>query len=164
MQLFVFALVMLVAATMMARPTPVRTVPPPPRARRWIILDGLAVGMLTGLVGIGGGFLILPALVLLGGLAMHRAIGTSLAIIALNAFSGFVQHASLLAAAGMALDWRLIGLFTAIGAGGSLIGGQLAERLPQHRLKRIFAFFLVLMGLFILVRTAPQLWLHRGSP
>lgn len=156
-QLFVFALVMLVAALMMARPFATAAGERPPRARGLIVLDGLAVGVLTGLIGIGGGFLILPALVLLGGLAMHRALGTSLCIIALNAFSGFAKHATLLAAAGIGLDWRLIGLFTAVGAGGSLIGLQLADRLPQQRLKRLFAGFLVLMAVFILSRTAPQL-------
>lgn len=159
-QLFVFALVMLAAAAMMARPTPAQTIERAPRKRRWIVLDGLGVGALTGIVGIGGGFLILPALVLLGGLAMHRAVGTSLTIIALNAFSGFAKHASLLAAAGLALDWRLIGLFTAIGAGGSLVGMQLAERLPQQRLKRLFSVFLVMMGLFIIVQTFPKLLPH----
>jgi hypothetical protein len=156
-QLFVFALVMLVAAVMMARPSPLQATARAARARGLIVLDGLAVGVLTGLIGIGGGFLILPALVLLGGIAMHRAIGTSLCIIALNAFSGFAKHATLLAAAGIALDWRLISLFTAVGAGGSLVGLQLADRLPQQRLKRVFAGFLVLMAVFILSRTAPQL-------
>ena len=157
-QLFLFALVMLAAAVMMARPAPVRRDDHTPRARRWIVLDGLAVGVLTGVVGIGGGFLILPALVLLGGLAMHRAVGTSLTIISLNAFSGFAKHASLIAAAGWVLDWRLIGLFTAVGAGGTLVGARMADRLPQQWLRRMFALFLVLMGLFIVIRTAPRLW------
>jgi hypothetical protein len=159
-QLFVFALVMLVAAAMMARQTPAHALDRPPRLRRWIMLDGVAVGALTGMVGIGGGFLILPALVLLGGLAMHRAVGTSLTIIALNAFSGFAKHASLVTAAGLILDWRLIGLFTAVGAGGSFVGMQLADRLPQQRLKRVFSVFLMMMGLFIIVQTFPKLWPH----
>lgn len=91
---------------------------------------------------------------------MHRAVGTSLCIIALNAFSGFAKHASLLAAAGIALDWRLIGMFTAVGAGGSLVGMHWADRLPQQRLKKLFSVFLVLMGLFIIAQTAPKLWPH----
>lgn len=159
-QLFVFALVMWVAAAMMWRPSPAAPAIREPRPRRWIVVDGLAVGVLTGIVGIGGGFLILPALVLLGGLAMHRAVGTSLTIIAINAFSGFAKHASLLAAAGLVLDWRLIGTFTAVGAGGSLVGLRLAGRLPQHRLRRIFSLFLATMGLFIVVQTVPRLWPH----
>lgn len=159
-QLFLFALVMLMAAWMMFRPAKVRPegYVHVPRSRTLIILDGLGVGVLTGLVGVGGGFLILPALVLLGGLAMHRAIGTSLWIIALKSFSGFAKYVSVLGAAGMVLDWRLIGIFTAVGAGGSLVGQQLAGRLPQQKLRKMFSVFLVLMGLFIIVRTAPGLF------
>ena len=158
-QLFLFALVMLAAAWMMFRPT--KVLPEGsvhvPRTRLLVVLDGLGVGVLTGLVGVGGGFLILPALVLLGGLSMHRAIGTSLWIIALKSFSGFAKYVSVLAAAGMTLDWRLIGIFTAVGAGGSLVGQQLAGRLPQQKLRKMFSVFLVLMGLFIVARTAPGL-------
>jgi uncharacterized membrane protein YfcA len=159
-QLFVFALVMWAAAAMMWRPAPALVVDQSPRPRRWIVVDGLAVGVLTGIVGIGGGFLILPALVLLGGLAMHRAVGTSLAIIAINAFSGFAKHASLLAAAGLTLDWRLIGVFTAVGGGSSLIGARLAGRLPQQRLRQLFSILLVAMGSFIVMQTLPRLWPH----
>ena len=158
-QLMLFALVMLMAAWMMFRPprTPAGAAPAAPRSRLLVVVDGLLVGLLTGLVGVGGGFLILPALVLLGGLAMHRAIGTSLWIIALKSFSGFGKYVAVLGSAGLALDWRLIGLFTAIGAGGSLAGHQLAGHLPQALLRRLFAGFLVLMGLFIIIRTAPGL-------
>lgn len=159
-QLFLFALVMLAAAWMMFRPT--KVVPDGyvhvPRLRLLVVIDGLGVGVLTGLVGVGGGFLILPALVLLGGLAMHRAIGTSLWIIALKSFSGFAKYVSVLGAAGLTLDWRLIGIFTAVGAGGSLVGQQLAGRLPQQKLKKVFSVFLVLMGVFIVARTAPGLF------
>ncbi|MCB1564905.1 MAG: sulfite exporter TauE/SafE family protein [Chitinophagaceae bacterium] len=164
LQLFIFALVMLIAAVLMFRPSRRRPASLAPRARHRIVIDGLAVGVMTGLVGIGGGFLILPALVLLGGLAMHRAVGTSLAIIALNAFSGFAKHASLVAAAGMTLDWKLIGLFIAVGAVGSQIGLRLANRLPQQRLRQVFAVFLVLMGVFIIVQTAPELLGIAGRP
>lgn len=157
LQLFLFALVMLLAAFMMLRPARIRAPDAAPRRRSWIVLDGLAVGVLTGLVGVGGGFLILPALVLLGGLDMHRAVGTSLWIIALKSFSGFAKYLSILGAGGMALDWSLIGVFTLIGAGGSLLGQRLAGRLPQQLLRRIFAVSLLLMGAFIVARTAPGL-------
>ena len=156
-QLFLFALVMLLAAVMMLRPTPALRAEGRPRSRALIVLDGLGVGALTGLVGVGGGFLILPALVLLGGLSMHRAIGTSLWIIALKSFSGFAAYLGVLGSAGLALDYRLIALFTAVGAAGSLAGQQLAHRLPQALLRRLFAVFLVLMGLFIVARTLPGL-------
>jgi uncharacterized protein len=156
-QLVLFAAVMLVAAWRMARPAPAATTAAAPRSRAWIVVDGLGVGVLTGLVGVGGGFLILPALVLLGGLSMHRAVGTSLWIIAMNAFSGFAKHLFVLDAAGLVLDWRLLGLFTGVGALGSVVGQRLAARLPQALLRRGFAALLVLMGLYIVGRELPAL-------
>ena len=178
LQLLLFAGVMLIAAVFMLRPpralaaasADVPVPPAAPGAREGqdaggaavprkvgrIALDGLLVGVLTGLVGVGGGFLIVPALVLLGGMALHRAIGTSLWIISLKSFSGFAKYTSVLAGAGLALDWRLIGLFTAIGAGGSLVGGRIARRLPQARLQRAFAVFLLVMGAAIAWQTAPD--------
>ena len=90
LQLAIFAVVMLIAATRMLQPAAVAEVAPARRSR--LVMQGLGVGVLTGIVGVGGGFLILPALVVLGGLSMHRAIGTSLSIISINAFSGFAKH------------------------------------------------------------------------
>lgn len=156
-QLLLFAIVMVVAAWRMTRAAPATTTVAAPRSRGWIVIDGLGVGLLTGLVGVGGGFLIVPALVLLGGLPMHRAIATSLWIIALNAFSGLGKHLFVLDAAGLALDWRLLGLFTGVGAIGSLVGQKLATRLPQVLLRRGFAALLVLMGLYIVGRELPAL-------
>ena len=118
--------------------------------------DGIAVGCLTGFVGVGGGFLILPALVLLGGLGMHLAVGTSLAIISLNAFTGFAKHLHLLAAQGQALDWPVLALVAALGSAGSVAGSYFANRIPQAALRRLFAVFLVLMALFILYESAPR--------
>lgn len=155
LQLTIFAVVMLAAAQRMLRPAPAAA-PAPVRKRR-LAAQGFGVGLLTGVVGIGGGFLILPALVLLGGLSMHRAIGTSLSIISLNAFSGFARHWSVLAATGAVLDWRVLGLLSAVGCGGSLIGQQVAGRLPQQQLKRAFGVMLVLMAGYILWRSAPAL-------
>ncbi len=158
-QLLLFAVVMLVAAAMMFRgPRLAAAEPAAPRRRLAVVIDGLAVGALTGLVGVGGGFLIVPALVLLGGLSVHRAVGTSLWIIALKSFSGFAKYLSVLGAAGLTLNWSLIGTFTAIGATGTLAGMQLAHRLPQHTLKRVFALFLLAMGGFIVWNTLPTLF------
>lgn len=158
-QLALFAIVMLLAAGMMFRsPAPTPADARPPRARLAIVGDGLAVGAITGLVGVGGGFLIVPALVLLGRLSMQRAIGTSLWIIAMKSFTGFFGYLPVLEKQGLQLDWQLIGVFIAIGASGTLLGMQLASRLPQQTLKRAFAVFLVLMGVYIILRTAPQLF------
>jgi len=159
LQLSLFACVMLVAAMRMARSTPVIVVArESPRARRLMLRDGVAVGLLTGVVGIGGGFLIVPALVLLGGLLMRQAIGTSLVLISLNAFSGFVTHASTLTQLGLSLDGSVISQFIAIGSGGALLGQKLGERLPQQQLKRGFALMLVVMGAYMLWREAPRLF------
>lgn len=155
LQLTIFAVVMLIAAQRMLRPAP--AVQAAPVRKRRLAAQGFGVGLLTGVVGIGGGFLILPALVLLGGLSMHRAIGTSLSIISLNAYSGFVRHWFALAATGAALDWRVLGVLSAVGCGGSLIGQQVAGRLPQQQLKRAFGVMLVLMAGYILWRSAPAL-------
>ena len=156
LQLAIFAVVMLIAAKCMLRPAPVAEVAPARRSR--LVMQGLGVGMLTGIVGIGGGFLILPALVLLGGLSMHRAIGTSLSIISINAYSGFTKHYLVLAATGVALDWLLIGIFAAVGAGGGFAGQQIAHRLPQQSLRRAFAWLLLLMSIYMLWRSVPPLF------
>lgn len=157
-QLALFAAVMLLAAVMMLRGNHVSgAVDHEPREHWKIALDGLAVGAVTGLVGVGGGFLIVPALVLLGGLSMHRAVATSLVIIALKSYSGFIKYLSVLDAQGLALDWPTLAIVTALGITGSWAGNRLAGRIPQATLRRLFGVFLVLMGVYILWRTVPQL-------
>ncbi|MBT8137713.1 MAG: sulfite exporter TauE/SafE family protein [Gammaproteobacteria bacterium] len=156
-QLSLFALVMLAAAVLMLRPMRIDDAPHVPRATWKIAVDGLLVGVVTGLVGVGGGFLIIPALVLLGGLRMHNAVATSLVIIALKSYSGFYKYLEVLAGQDLALDWQVIALVTTLGVAGSLAGNLLATRLPHQLLKRIFGIFLVMMGCYILVRSLPQL-------
>ena len=154
-QLTLFAVVMLVAAIMMLRPVDLERATGTPRAVWKIAVDGLVVGVITGLVGVGGGFLIVPALVLLGGLSMHRAVATSLLIIALKSFSGFFKYIDVLAGQSLSLDWNILGVVTGLGVVGSLLGGQIAGRVPQDSLKRGFAYFLIVMGLYILARSLP---------
>ncbi|MDZ7773219.1 MAG: sulfite exporter TauE/SafE family protein [Balneolaceae bacterium] len=115
-----------------------------------IMLEGLAVGVLTGLVGVGGGFLIVPALVLLGGLPMHLAVGTSLAIITLKSFTGFFKYIDVLRDLEMAMDWNLILVFSLIGAVGSIVGRTLAGKISNEKLKKGFAVFLIVMGAYIM--------------
>ena len=158
-QLALFAVVMMLAAVPMLRggKEPPEDAPPRKRQALWKVAgEGLAVGMLTGLVGVGGGFLIVPALVLLGGLSMRLAVGTSLLIIAAKSAAGFWKYTDVLAEVGQQVDWSLIGLFTAVGIGGSFLGSAFSQRVPQAQLKRGFAVFLVVMGGFILVREAPK--------
>ena len=158
LQLTLFAGVMLLASWFMLRPIRVTSVEPTAPRQTWkIVADGLAVGVLTGFVGVGGGFLIVPALVLLGGLPMHRAVATSLVIIALKSYSGFWKYLDVLESQSLALDWPTLGLVTALGIAGSFIGNHFAKRLPQQQLRRLFGWFLIVMGIYILARSLPAL-------
>ena len=155
-QLSLFAVVMLLASYLMLRPVTLDDKPHVARAVWKIALDGWLVGVITGLVGVGGGFLIVPALVLLGGLSMHRAVATSLVIIALKSFSGFVKYLDVLDEQDLVLDWRTLVLVTALGIAGSFVGAKTANRLPQHKLKKGFGIFLIVMGIYILARSLPE--------
>mgnify|MGYP001824939037 CR=1 FL=1 len=157
-QLALFAVVMLIASWQMLKPVTLDDSPHEPREVWKIVLDGLLVGILTGLVGVGGGFLIVPALVLLGGLTMHRAVATSLVIIALKSFTGFWKYLDVLDQQGLSLDWNIIAIVTALGVVGSLIGSRIAGRVDQRKLRKVFGIFLIVMGIYILVRTLPAVW------
>nr|WP_153869957.1 MULTISPECIES: sulfite exporter TauE/SafE family protein [Myxococcaceae] len=152
LQLVAFAAVMLVAALLMLRsagPKPTAEAERAP-ARRSLPLTAavsLAVGLLTGLVGVGGGFLIVPALVLFAGLPMKQAVGSSLLVIALNAFVGFAGYLGQ-----VQVPWALLGGFTLLAAVGIGVGTALVRFVSQAALKRAFSLFLVLMGAFILFK------------
>lgn len=151
-QILFFAAVMLAAAALMWRrggkPSHENTALRP-RAVLKIVGDGLAVGVLTGFVGVGGGFLIVPALVLLGGLGMRVAVGTSLLVIAMKSATGFWKYHQVLSESGVAVDWGTMGTFIALGFVGGLGGKRLSSILEPQQLARGFALFLVLMALFI---------------
>ncbi len=149
-QLAAFAVVMLLAAIMMLRPRQVDPAGGTPRAAWKIIADGVVVGAITGLVGVGGGFLIVPALVLLGGLSIHLAIGTSLLVIAMKSFAGFWKYLEVLEHQGLALDWSVLLGVSAFGVAGSMAGSWLAGRLQAEGLRKGFAIFLMVMGVYIL--------------
>ena len=157
MQLALFAIVMLLASYLMLRPVDIeRGAASVPRETWKIAIDGLVVGVITGLVGVGGGFLIVPALVLLGGMQMHRAVATSLFIIALKSFSGFYKYLDVLDAQDLNLDWSTLFIITGLGIAGSFGGSAVANRLPQKTLKRSFGVFLLIMGVYILLRSGPE--------
>jgi uncharacterized membrane protein YfcA len=154
-QLALFAVVMLIASWLMLRPPDLESTDRVPRATWKIAGDGLVVGVITGLVGVGGGFLIVPALVLLGGLTMRQAVATSLVVIALKSFSGFYKYLDVLAQQNLELDWRTLLIVTGLGIAGSFAGSHFAKRVPQDKLKRGFGYFLIVMGVYILVRSVP---------
>lgn len=156
-QLLLFAVVMLLAAGLMFRPQRGEAQAPfHPHSPLKIGLEGLGVGVLTGLVGVGGGFLIIPALVLLGGLPMSLAVGTSLLIIAAKSFAGFSKYAHVLAEQNLSMHWDLILIFTAIGIVGSFLGARVGKNVSNESLKRGFAGFLVVMGLYVLATNVPR--------
>ena len=155
-QLALFALVMLVAAWRMLRGGVMQRPDHEPR-RLAVVAGGIGVGALSGLVGVGGGFLIVPALVLLAGVPMASAVGTSLAVIALNSFTGFLKYLGVLQQQSLELDWRVLLTVAGVGVIGSFAGHRLGRRLPQATLRRLFGVFLVVMGLFIAVDAGPRL-------
>jgi hypothetical protein len=155
-QLALFAVVMLVAASRMLRGAAVQRTEREPR-RMAVVAGGFAVGALSGLVGVGGGFLIVPALVLLAGVPMVNAVGTSLAVIALNSFTGFAKYLGVLERQSLALDWGVLLAVAAVGIVGSFAGHRLGRRLPQATLRRVFGAFLVVMGLVIAFDAGPRL-------
>lgn len=112
-----------------------------------IAIEGIVVGVITGLVGTGGGFLIVPALVLLAGLSMKRAVGTSLLIISLKSFAGFAGYITI-----MEIPWEFLAKFTVFSGAGILMGSYLVKFVPQKTLKKSFAVFLIVMGVFILYK------------
>jgi hypothetical protein len=164
-QLALFAGVMLLASWRMLRGAAVQASQHEPRRLAVVaggtgvgLLSGLVgVGALSGLVGVGGGFLIVPALVLLAGVPMASAVGTSLAVIALNAFAGFARYLGVLESQSLALDWTVLLTVAAVGVVGSYAGNRIGRRLPQAMLRRLFGGFLVLMGLFIAADVARPL-------
>jgi uncharacterized membrane protein YfcA len=157
-QMMLFAVLLFGAAYLMFRPFDLKNEQEhEPRAVGMIVLDGLVVGAVTGIVGVGGGFLIIPALVLLGGLSMSLAVGTSLVIITMKSLSGFWEYLHVLDDLHLSLDWEVILLFGLLGIVGGQIGHLLNSRLPQDLLRKLFAGFLVMMGTFIFWQNLPKL-------
>ncbi len=155
LQIMVFAGTMFLAAFLMWRnshPSPSEWTPSEKLPVPKIAAEGFAVGALTGFVGVGGGFMIVPALVLLGGLPVKRAVATSLIIIAMKSTTGFWKYLRTLDEMNLSIDWTVFVTFVVIGALGSLVGKQLNARIAPNILQRAFAIFLVAMSLLVLAR------------
>jgi uncharacterized membrane protein YfcA len=149
-QLILFAIIMLMASYFMIKGRK-ETEADENKKLNIPLLCGQAVvvGIITGLVGVGGGFMIVPALVLLTGLSMKVAVGTSLFIIALNSFSGFAGYLGM-----FDIDWAFLAKFSGASIVGILIGSQLVQFISQRMLKKSFGVFLIFMGAFILYKNS----------
>ncbi len=152
--LVVFAILMVATSISMIRSNgkdkELEEIPAEPKKHHFglVLLEGVGVGMLTGLVGAGGGFLIIPALVLLAGLDMKLAVGTSLFIIAMKSLIGFTGDIQ----AGMPIEWGFLLLFTSFSVAGIFIGSWLHRFIHGDRLKQGFGWFVLLMGIYMLIK------------
>ncbi len=142
-QLTILAVVMVLAAISMLRsaPPPERAPSTPHRVTPQLLLIGVVTGVLTGMVGIGGGFLLVPALVLLAGVSMHKAVGTSLLVITMNTAAGYAGYH-----AAVEVPWDLVLWFGGLASVGILLGSALVPRIPQLALKRAFALLLLVVA------------------
>jgi uncharacterized membrane protein YfcA len=112
-----------------------------------ILLEGAVVGVLTGLVGAGGGFLIIPALVLLSKLPMKQAVGTSLLIIAAKSLIGFTGDLG-----HYTMDWKLLIIVTILAVAGIFAGNWLSHKVDGDKLKKGFGWFVLVMGIYIIAK------------
>ena len=166
-QMLLFAVVMLLAAAFMIYRSAQPALPEEPLALYpkpvckycwlWLLSEGLAVGILTGLVGVGGGFAIVPALVLLAKIPMKQAIGTSLLIIIANSITGFLGYLG-----HVELDWHLMISFIFAASLGTIPGAYLARFVPAQRLQKIFGYFLLVVATFVLVQNRQSF--HLSQP
>lgn len=158
-----FGVMMLATAIAMLGPerkpssAPLSCVSSPPRlALQKVLIEGLVVGAVTGLVGAGGGFLVVPALVLLGRLPMDSAVPTSLLVISLKSFAGlagFLGHTE--------IDWSLVMAIGSASVLGSLGGAALSSSVSTHSLRQVFGWCVIAMAIFILAQEVPALF---GDP
>ncbi len=112
-----------------------------------IILEGLGVGVLTGFVGVGGGFAIIPALVLLGRIPIKEAIGTSLLIITFKSATGFIGYLNQ-----VNINWNLMLTFTTVAVFGVIWGAYFSGKIQGAELQRAFGYFLIAIAIFILIK------------
>ncbi len=146
--LLLFAVLMIIAAVKMILPSPLSTSNSEQGASMVrLALNGFGVGLITGLIGVGGGFLIIPSLVLLSKLEMKEAVGSSLFIIALNSLIGFFGSLR-----GVDIQWQFLVSISALAVLGIFIGTALAKRIDGNRLKPAFGWFVLVMGTFVLLK------------
>lgn len=155
LQLALFAIFALTAAVLMLRdslraPTSSTgndAVEHHPHFSTMLGVQAVGVGILTALIGAGGGFLIVPALVLMGDVPVRCAIGSSLLIIAMNASSAVAGYIGQ-----VPFDWQLVGWFTSVAAVGAILGTRVMRRLPTARIKQAFAIMILVLGGYLVIR------------
>lgn len=153
-QLVAFAVVMAIASILMIRRGR-QAIPKTNKLPFWkglpqwltISGEGLGVGILTGFVGVGGGFIIVPALVIVEGIPIKQAIGTSLVIIAANSIAGFLGYINQ-----VVIDWQLVLTFTLAASGGTIVGAYLNRYVNAKQLQQGFGYFILAVAIFILVK------------
>ncbi|WP_220469860.1 sulfite exporter TauE/SafE family protein [Colwellia sp. MB02u-10] len=153
-QLSLFAVIMLLAAFSMLKGkvnAPDKTLSDNVVLK--LVFIGAIVGSITGLVGVGGGFLIVPALLAFTRMNMVYAVATSLAIITLQSLTGFIKYFSMSTQIDLKLNWQVIVIFALIGSVSSLFGQKIATNVPQEKLKKFFAIFLLITSVSILIHS-----------
>ncbi len=151
LMLFIFAILMILTAFTMITKKQVSNVSTSEIGKfnyPLIFMEGILLGFITGLVGAGGGFLIIPVLVLMANLPMKQAVGTSLAIITLKSLIGFITDLY----SGVAIDWVFLGSISSLAIIGILLGSNLSKKVSNEKLKPIFGYFVLSMGFFILIK------------
>lgn len=146
--MLLFALIMITASYSMIKfPNPIKKTEKP-KVNPWFVLFiGVLLGVVTGMVGAGGGFLIVPALVLVMRIPMHTAVGTSMWIVAVNSLLGFTGYWWTLESP---IDWGLLSIFTSTSLLGIAIGILLGRKISGEKLKKGFGYFVLVMGIYIL--------------
>jgi uncharacterized membrane protein YfcA len=150
LMMVLFAILMIAASySMIKKDKKVAAIASEPQVFNYpvILLEGAVVGILTGLVGAGGGFLIIPALVILSKLPMKKAVGTSLAIIAAKSLIGFFGESS-----DTLIDWKFLAIITSFAVVGIFIGAALSKKIDGAKLKPAFGWFVLVMGIYILAK------------
>lgn len=142
-----FAILMLIASVTMIRGRKEKAIRTEPKGVLPLMAYGVSIGLITGFLGAGGGFLLIPALVMLLGLPMKKAVGTSLLIIAINSAIGFIADIGQ-----YSIDWPLLLSVSVIAVAGIFAGGMLSKKIAGDKLRKLFGWFVLLMGLFIIIR------------
>lgn len=148
--MLLFAVIMLLASLSMIRSKQYESISEPTKFNYpGIFIKGLFLGLITGMVGAGGGFLIIPTLVIFGHMPMKRAVGTSLFIVAFNSLVGFLGFLEI---DDHQIDWKMLSIFSVLSILGIFIGFQIAKHIEGAKLKRFFGWFVLLMGFYIIFR------------